>query len=365
MAVRGGSWSVGGFRLPEFGITEKIQSVVSPKKPLTAQGGSSLFGSAQVSTGTYGQGLQQQTQAPYGPGLNSQGQPTYQPQTSGQGAGAGGGQQFSLQGPTAPQETGQGDIGILRDQYGVARQGLEQQGGQLDQSYALSKGDIEGALGDAQQTATVRKQENDSQFGSLLRQGLQTYQDLNRQRSGIFSNLGSLDSSSFQEQQYRGDQEYGQLRNNTLQQQQRSGSEIDRQFDTYKRQADSELARLGLTYQQGKQQIASAIANNDLSQASAVKGYLDQIRQRAAEVQNMQAQFANQVEMLKAQGVNVKTAIAGQNPDAYQQQFSLQTANQRNALAAITPQQQAGVQGQGYIIGKDGKKRDQQGNIIE
>lgn len=44
MAIRGGSWSIGGFRLPEFGITERIQNIVQPQAPRTYQGGSNLFG---------------------------------------------------------------------------------------------------------------------------------------------------------------------------------------------------------------------------------------------------------------------------------------------------------------------------------
>lgn len=42
MAIRGGSWNIGGFRLPEFGITERIQNIVAPRVPQTSQGGSNL-----------------------------------------------------------------------------------------------------------------------------------------------------------------------------------------------------------------------------------------------------------------------------------------------------------------------------------
>ncbi len=44
---RPGSWSLGPVRLPEFGVTEKIQSAFQPNKPLTQSGGSNLFGKGQ------------------------------------------------------------------------------------------------------------------------------------------------------------------------------------------------------------------------------------------------------------------------------------------------------------------------------
>ena len=44
MAIRGGSWNIGGFKLPEFGITEAAQRFLQPNKPTTSQGGSNLIG---------------------------------------------------------------------------------------------------------------------------------------------------------------------------------------------------------------------------------------------------------------------------------------------------------------------------------
>ena len=41
---RPGSWSLGPVKLPEFGITERIQSIFQPQKPLTQSRGSNLFG---------------------------------------------------------------------------------------------------------------------------------------------------------------------------------------------------------------------------------------------------------------------------------------------------------------------------------
>ncbi len=61
MAFRPGSWSLFGVRLPEFGITEKIQNVIAPNKPLTTQGGSNLFGPPRAQTQPFIAPSKQQT----------------------------------------------------------------------------------------------------------------------------------------------------------------------------------------------------------------------------------------------------------------------------------------------------------------
>ena len=43
-----GSWSIGGFKLPDFGITEAAQRFLQPNKPKTSQGGSNLFGPSKA-----------------------------------------------------------------------------------------------------------------------------------------------------------------------------------------------------------------------------------------------------------------------------------------------------------------------------
>lgn len=82
-----GSWKVAGFRLPDVGVTEAIQRIVAPKKPLSSQGGSNLFGSTQAQV--------LGTKAPPAP----KPQPTPSP-TGGGGGGGGGGSVQSTGGGT-------------------------------------------------------------------------------------------------------------------------------------------------------------------------------------------------------------------------------------------------------------------------
>ena len=48
-----GSWSVGGYALPDFGITEKIQQYVNPGSALTPSGGSNLYGPNPTTQNNY------------------------------------------------------------------------------------------------------------------------------------------------------------------------------------------------------------------------------------------------------------------------------------------------------------------------
>lgn len=280
------------------------------------------------------------------------------PATGGQSTGGGGGGPAisltppvnSYAGPSADDVTSQ-----LRAQYGQAAQDIQNQSGLLDSSYNSAKGDITNSLNDAQNATNTQKQTNDQQFGDILRNQLKTYQDLGRQRQGTFSGLGTLDSSAFQEQQFRGDQDLSNQRNQTDLQHQQSTTQIDQAFTSYKTQANSQLGQLAQQYQAGKNAIASALAQNNLQQASAISSALDQLRQRAQDVQNNVIQFANQAALLKSQGAQVQTNIGGINGTQYGntvQQYLTQLLGQGNQQYQVP---QANPTGQGYIA-PNGKK---------
>jgi len=151
----------------------------------------------------------------------------------------------------------------------------------IDSAYNTGKGDIEGAISQAEQAAATQKQELESGYGSVLRNQLQTYQDLNRQRQGMFSSLGTLDSSAFGEQQFRGDQAFGEQKNVTEQGKVRDLSTIDQTKNSYVNSAKSQLSQLATQYQQGKNAIAQALASNDLESASAINDYIQSIQGQA------------------------------------------------------------------------------------
>lgn len=84
MAVHAGSW----FGLPDLGITEAIQKIIAPNKPLTAQGGSNLFGKTTIAapapspkpTGTSTQGITTQATTSKVPTSTTPSQPNQQTQ---------------------------------------------------------------------------------------------------------------------------------------------------------------------------------------------------------------------------------------------------------------------------------------------
>jgi len=257
--------------------------------------------------------------------------------------------------PTSGQTGSQDDIGLLKSYYDQARQAIEAQGPQLEQSYNLAKGDIENALTDTQKAAENQKQALAQTYGDLLRNQLQTYQDLNRQRQGVFSSLGTLDSSAFGEQQLRADQAFGEQRAKTEQQQASDIKSVDDAVLSYKNQANSILGQLALQYQAGKNQIAQALAQGNLDEAAAIKNATDQIRSQAQAIQNSVINFANQAALLKAQGYNVKTSIGGITGADFAKNMSDILTQSLAAGKQLYTLPATNVEGQGYI-GPDGKR---------
>ncbi len=277
--------------------------------------------------------------------------PKPNPDTGGQGQGT-----INLTSPTGESQPSEAELAArIRPQYDVAAQDIQNQGGQLDTSYNLAKGDIATAQEATQRAAATQKTENAQTFGNLLRDQLRTYQDLNRQRMGTFAGLGTLESSAYGEQQFRGDQAYGEQRGTTLSEQTKRDQAIDDQVSTYSKQASSDLAKLALSYQAGKNSVASALANNDLNRAAAIQAAIDKVKARAVEIQNSIIDFANKAQTLKTLGYSVQTNIAGQNPSDYVTQVNnllgnmTKTGNSLYTIPAKTDQ------GQGYIA-PNGKK---------
>lgn len=263
----------------------------------------------------------------------------YKPATSGQGqGGAGGGGAARVSTPTVDTSNGNGDIRQLRDEYGLARRGIEGQGQGLDQSYNLSKGDIENAIAQSEQAATEQKGTLDNQFGNVLRNQLKTYQDTNRQRQNIFSSLGTLESSAYGDQQQRADSNFTTDRTTTENEKIKALKSVDDQLSTYKKQAGSELARLGLQYQQGKQAIAQALSQNNLEEAGAARTALDQIRQKAQSIQDFISNASNTANTLRTQAGDVKKAISGITGNDYAGAVSKALTAQQDQLNGLVPQ---------------------------
>lgn len=353
--VHTGSWGT-----PDFKITENIQKALGGGV-LTNQGGSTLnpFKSTQPD-------YLINTNGSYQPINNvpSYTTPKFQQilgistgQQSGGGNGNGGGASGGGNGPMITLNTpntysGPSEQDAINQQkaiYDQAANDIQAQNPQLDQSYNLAKGDIQAGIDESTAAANAQKQNLNQDFGSLLKNQLQTYQDLNRQRQGTFSALGTLDSSSFGEQQFRSDQNYADQRGQTQTEQQKSLNQVDTTLKSYVDKANNQLGQLAIQYQSGKNAIASALANNDLQSAAAISQAIDKIKTRAQEVQNSMIDFANQASMLKAQGYDVKTNIGSVSAAPYAQQMAnmlSQMTAQGNSTYTIPT---SSVQGQGYI----------------
>ena len=281
------------------------------------------------------------------------------PQGGGQSYGSGGGGGTALippassyTGPSADDVTNQ-----LRAAYGQAQDQINQQSPLLDQSYQTAQSDINNSLTSAQNAANNQKQSLNQQFGDVLRNTLQTYKDLGKQRQGTFSALGTLDSSAYQEQQFKADEDLANQQSRTQSQQAIQNNQIDNQLLDYRNQANSQLAQLATQYQAGKNAIASALAQNNIQEAGAISQALDQVRQRAQDVQNSIIQFANQAAYMKSLGYGVNNSIGSisASPFASTMQSYLNQVQQNGNSQYSLPQNASIMQGQGFINKATGK----------
>lgn len=230
----------------------------------------------------------------------------------------------------------QGDtLNLLNQQYDQAAQDIAGQGPALDSTYNLAKGDINNAEASAQQKAEGQKTANEKTYGDVLKQAVQTYNELKQRQQGTFSALGTLDSSAYQDATAKADQGVADQTTGINMAKAGSNNNIDSQLNDYVNGANSQLATLGIQYQQGKDAIASAMAHNRLDQAQAIQDAMSQIRANAQAIANNMINFQNQAALLKAQGLNVQTNIAGQDATPFAQQVGQQLAGIANKGAAI------------------------------
>jgi len=237
--------------------------------------------------------------------------------------------------------SGNQDLGLVNAGWEEARKYIEAQNPILDQSYALSKGDIEGGITSAEQAGTRQTEDLSKRYGSILANQLRTYQDLGRQRQGVFSSLGTLESSAFGEQQARADQSLGEGRLATEQNQATDIKSVQDTVNSYKQQAQSELGRLALQYQQGKQAISSALANNDIQAAASIKDTIDQIRNRALTISSLLS--------------GTLSSISGVTGEGYATNVAKQLASVTSSGNALYTLPATSTTGEGFIA-PDGKK---------
>lgn len=250
MALRAGSWGT-----PEFGITEKIQSIFAPQKAMASSGGSNLIGGQQASAPTYNYSNAQSTptSSPYRPtaGGSVLGSSTAARTSSpapAQSSGTGGAEQYINQANQSNQDLRQmeldainaeyeqemGRLGGLessvRSQYGTVKGQAEQY---FPQFQALTEQQKANDLGSLQETENVRKGESKS----AMNKARALLAELQRRQMAYMSATGNYSSSTadaFGEQ--FGRQAFSQL------------SDIQGQRDASLRQIEQERSKVNTFY---------------------------------------------------------------------------------------------------------------------
>lgn len=359
--------------LPELRISERLENKGSAALPVATQI-QKVQNDPRFSTKADGAGYPNFQQVPnqpayntpanqFRPGVNGEvksATDVFNPSIGGQGAGtgtgSGGSSPYTINTPGTYSGPSEADtIATQKAIYDQAANEIRQQDPLLDQNYDLAKKDIQSGIDESTAAANTQKQTLDSDFGSILKRQLQTKQELDRQRQGTFSALGTLDSSLFQEQQYRGDQAFGEQKAQTETERTKALSSVDAALKAYTDKANTQLGQLAIQYQQGKNAIANALAQNDLASAQAIQNAIDQVKVRAQQVQDTILQFANQAAMLKAQGQDVRLNIGGMSAEPYAQQVAQQLAGLTKAGNSTYVIPTNNVQGSGYIS-PSGKK---------
>ena len=325
MAIRLGSWG-----LPEFGITEKIQSIVAPKKPLSSGGGSNLFSSQKASTGqVQGVNMTAQNMTPKPPVNQSVAPAAPRPIVSG-----GGGGQIAQAAPQqqAPQQSfeeqyfesqpaqptvdfdsliapalqayqeaegaqqGQYDASVKDIETGAqnqktgaesARKGSEQQFAQRAERTTSA---AESAINESRRAASELQQGLASRYGSSISTGLgaqsilgaQSVRNIGTVRTQLASALNEIETAR------TGVQE---TYNNAL-------KEIDLQTETTKQQARATLQQNLATIGQGKAELQSR-------KAELAYQAMEQYRQEVNAVNQRNTAFKQQLEVQR-QGAEQK-----------------------------------------------------------
>jgi hypothetical protein len=349
MALRKGSW----FGLPEFGLTEKVGSLLGA--PRTAQGGSNIFGNTlkQASTGGQVQGASTQpytvegapsgyTAPSSGGTYTSGGSGTPTPSTSGQPSDGGG-------------DAGYDYVGALRSAFDQSRSALQGILPTYDSDFSNFKSTVEGGVNRAKDTLTTQNAEDERLYGQSLKSLLQSDQELRQRRQGVFSSLNALDSSSFRDDVTKADQSLLENQQGLEGEKRRTFDARQREYAAYEQEANSKIASYANEIQRAKQALQQAIASVNMDEASSIQNYIGQLQQQAQQVNSQREALALNLTQLQAQGTDVVGNLGRMNLQGFSNIFGQNLANRvKDVTARYTlPQQQ--VAGSGYINPKSGK----------
>lgn len=346
MAITSGSWSIGGVKLPEFGISEKISNAFGQGR--TASGGSNLFGNqtqtVQVPSSSGGF-VPSGSAGAYG----VQGGNYLQPKTTTNGGTGGlGGSQGQILGASSPDSSsgiisptqnmgGSGsEIDAINQQFNQFGQYLDSQASNANQNFTETKGLYDTSKANAEKQYQGEKQaqaESYSKQGSLnLGKVRQLLSDLNqRQAAQIGITGGGSVSEALGERFGRSAQQnLGSVMDQTQTAIQRTNDFYNTALTKLQESYDTNVSQARQTLNDNLGQISLARTQSAAAKQNATmdawRSYYSNVNQ--AKIQA--AQFKANYDLWKSQQDNQLAATQGQNSSiqsAYNDGVSRPTSN--------------------------------------
>lgn len=356
MALRMGSWG-----LPEFGITERLQSLVAPNKPLSPQGGSNLFGGGQANTGSILGATAPLASSPQANNIinGDVGRaPTQTGVSSGGGVSGGGLGLF-----TPPSESPQSDfVGQSNDSFNGYLSSLDEQIFGLNDQRSAQEKVAENSYQQGLNTATGQynnsRAELDVNRQKTLRDLSRNLQSSFQQGNSYLGTRGASDSSAANQYAFAlsklGSQQRGEVQ-----------GQYDQNLFKLKNVYDTETKNLELEKNNQLQHIAQWFSEAQ-NQLRGQKGQI--ASQRSQQALSIAMQMAQQVQQQQASRRSTLDQWAANHATSFGQlQQALSSTGSFNVNApnsfAISGNSSIGPQGAAVGYGQE-KKYDMFGNVI-
>lgn len=351
MAVKG-TWGIGNFRIPDFGITENLFGAKPTAKPSTfynppaASKASNTITYRPTSASVLGASSSRTPSSLAGATV----QASYQPSTGGQSAGGGGGGGSY----SAPQESGGGQdygdyLNELRSAYGGVRSSLEGMLPTYDADFNNFKTQSQDFVNQAKGTLETQTQDLGRRYGDSLKSLLQSDKDIRGRTNSTFSGLGALDSSAYRDELNKQDQYLLDSQGKLDFQKNKDITDAQTMFANYEKEQLGKINSYQNEINRAKQSIQSAIANSRLDEAESIIGYTNQLRQEQQNIQNQMQQYQMQLAQLQAQGVDVIGNLKKINGVDFNNQFGQNLASRYNTVTGRYQMPTQAPTGAGYI----------------
>jgi len=300
-----GSWNWYGMQLPDFGVTEKIQSIIKPSASYSSQGGSNLWGnqSANSNVGQIGPAVY-----PTNLTTSSSGG------SSSTGTATNGSQQYtSPAGPSAPSSSSGPSYGdqqrqSIENQWGSYFSDLDRQAGVLPETQKSLEGQVQNMYTDQAGQVTSSRDSSLADLGKArsdtntrqvagLRDLASNMRNMLQAGQIYLGARGAGDSSASNMYSYALSKVSNQNRANLLNKAQETYANIDLQTNKVKQVAQDQMNRLTSWKNNELLKISDYIRGEQAKIASArAQGY--QLKEEA--VRNLNQQIYSQAQQMLA-----------------------------------------------------------------